>query len=117
MIGNYAPPQGLLLLGRVDHNAAGITAVKRLSPGTAELIRVWVRPAFRGLGLTSALLDHALAAARAMHVRSIRLETSPAIMPRAYSMYRARGFNAIVPYSGLEQHAADIVAMELELDG
>jgi GNAT superfamily N-acetyltransferase len=104
--------------GRVDivaSQAAGITAIRLIEPGVAELKRVWVRPEFRGQGIASLMLDHALEHARMMIAHTIRLETAPAIMPHAHAMYLARGFQPIQPYSGLAQHAPDVVAMELSL--
>ena len=95
--------------------AAGITAVRLIGPGVAELKRVWVRPEFRGQGIASLMLNHALEHARMMIAHTIRLETAPAIMPHAHAMYLARGFQPIQPYSGLAQHAPDVVAMELSL--
>lgn len=101
---------------RIDRSIpAGITAVRLIEPGIAELKRVWVRPEFRGRGIASLLLDHALMHARAMIAHTMRLETAPAIMPHAHAMYIARGFRPIRPYSGLVQHAPDVVAMELSL--
>lgn len=120
----FEPPRACFLMalanstrddGLIESVPAGITAVRLIEPGIAELKRVWVRPQFRDRGIASMLLDLAIEKARAMLAHTMRLETAPAIMPRAHAMYLARGFRVIEPYSGLPQHAPDVVAMELPL--
>ncbi|MGH7503473.1 MAG: GNAT family N-acetyltransferase [Longimicrobiales bacterium] len=113
---HYSPPGACLLLGHMKSEPAGVTAVRILEPGIAELKRVWVRPHFRNMGLASRLLDCAFIRARAMGALSLRLETSPSIMPRAHAMYLNRGFQPIPHYSELERHASDVVAMELRIE-
>ena len=69
------------------------------APGaSSELKRLWVRDAFRGLGLGHALTAAALDAARAIGYRSIKLDTLPSIMPNAVAMYRSFGFVECEPY-------------------
>jgi ribosomal protein S18 acetylase RimI-like enzyme len=99
--GGYAPPDGRLLLAE-DGGAAGCVALRRLgaaSSGTAcELKRLWVRPAFRGRHAGRTLATAALAAARAIGYRHIKLDTLPAIMPAAVALYRDLGFTECAPY-------------------
>jgi putative acetyltransferase len=99
--GSYAPPGGRLLLAE-DGKTAGCVALRRLSiepSGTAcELKRLWVRPGFRGRHVGRALTEEALAAARAIGYRQIKLDTLPAIMPAAVALYRDLGFTDCAPY-------------------
>jgi ribosomal protein S18 acetylase RimI-like enzyme len=99
--GAYAPPGGRLLLAE-DGATAGCVALRRLavepSGDTCELKRLWVRPGFRGRQLGRTLTAEALAAARAIGYRQIKLDTLPAIMPAAVALYRELGFTDCPPY-------------------
>jgi ribosomal protein S18 acetylase RimI-like enzyme len=96
--GDYAPPQGRLLLARLGGDLAGCVALHPLEPGICEMKRLYVRPQFRGQGLGKALLNAVLAEARAIGYQRIRLDTVEPIMQDAVRMYRAYGFFEIAPY-------------------
>jgi GNAT superfamily N-acetyltransferase len=96
--GAYAPPRGRLLLARVDGGPAGCGALRPLSGEAAELKRMWVRPAFRGLGLGRALALALLEAARSEGYARARLDTLPA-MTEAQALYRSLGFREVAPYN------------------
>src|SRR5260221_14028338 len=61
--GIYAPPDGCLLLGYKDSEAAGCVAFKKIDQIVCELKRLYVRPDARGTGigfdLVKTLIDHA----------------------------------------------------------
>ena len=56
--GDYAPPRGALLLAKVNGAVAGCCALRPLDSSdyvnAAEMKRLYVRPAFRGIGLGAA---------------------------------------------------------------
>lgn len=95
--GEYAPPGGRLLLARHDGAPAGCVTLRRLDAGTCELRRLYVRPSCRGAGLGRQLTLAALAAARAMAYRRVRLNTLPS-MTSARVLYAELGFREIPPY-------------------
>ncbi|HET6859875.1 MAG TPA: GNAT family N-acetyltransferase [Streptomyces sp.] len=86
-----APPTGEFLVGRADGVAAGCIGVRVAEPDTAELTRVYVRPAFRGSGGAGLLMDAAEAAARALGVKRVRLDTRNDLV-EARALYARHGF-------------------------
>jgi putative acetyltransferase len=111
--GMYAPPRGRLLLAVEDGRAAGCVGLHGWDGGAAEMKRLYVRPDFRGRGLGRALTDAALAEARAIGYRAVRLDTIPSMMQAAVSMYRELGFREIAPYR--ENPIAGALYLELLL--
>lgn len=95
--GVYARPAGVLLLAVVGGEPAGCVALRPLGDGAAELKRLYVRPAHRGLGLGRRLVTEALCHAVAAGYAAVRLDTVPA-MADAARLYTALGFRDIPPY-------------------
>jgi GNAT superfamily N-acetyltransferase len=89
--GAYAPPSGRLALAKVDGKPAGCIALRRVDAHRAEAKRLYVRPAFRGIGLGRALMEWAMAEARAAGYREIVGDTMPA-MRDALALYERMGF-------------------------
>ena len=95
--GDYVAPQGGLWLARVKGQAAGCVALRPLGDGVGEVKRLFVRPAFRHVGLGRALAEKARDEARRCGHRALRLETVP-VMREAIALYRSLGFQEIPPY-------------------
>ena len=109
----YAPSAGGLVLARVDGAAAGAVGFRPLERGICELKRLFVRPAYRRLGLGRILAERIIAEARAISYRAIRLDTIGRSMPAAIALYRALGFREIPAYAF--NPMADAIFMELDL--
>ena len=99
--GEYANPQGALLLALVDGDVAGCCALRPLSsvdyPNAAEMKRLYVRAPYRGLGLGRQLAEAALDAARIGGYHCVLLDTLDD-MESARALYEDLGFVGIPPY-------------------
>jgi putative acetyltransferase len=95
--GRYAPPQGRLLLAVRADELAGCVALRSLEPGVCEMKRLFVRPAYRGLGVGRLLVDQIMQEAINAGYGRMRLDTLPS-MTSALTLYRQLGFREIAPY-------------------
>ena len=89
--GAYAPPGGRLALATSGGQLAGCIALRRADALHAEAKRLYVRPAFRGLGLGRALMEWAMAEAREAGYAEIVGDTMP-VMRDALALYERMGF-------------------------
>jgi GNAT superfamily N-acetyltransferase len=96
--GDYAPPEGRLLLAHYDAQLAACAALHKLDPGICEMKRLYLRPQFRGKGLGRALADRIIAEARQIGYQRMRLDTVKPVMKDAVAMYRKIGFREIASY-------------------
>ena len=94
--GDYAPPQGALLLAEVEGAVAGCVALRPLDGDACEMKRLYARPAFRGCGVGRALTTAIMAEARRIGYARMRLDTLP-VMTEAQALYQRLGFTEIPP--------------------
>jgi ribosomal protein S18 acetylase RimI-like enzyme len=99
--GEYAEPRGTLLLACVDGEFAGCCALRPLDSSdytnAAEMKRLYVRKAFRGLGLGRQLTEAILDAAHKAGYGCVLLDTLDE-MESARALYEDLGFEEIPPY-------------------
>ena len=84
------PPGGLFLVATLHGEPAGCGAIKFHPAAPAEIKRMWVAPAARGLGLGRRLLASLEAHAVAGGAQAARLETNRTL-GEAISLYRSAG--------------------------
>jgi putative acetyltransferase len=90
-------PQVAFLVARVDGKALGCGALVDSGEGWAELKRMFVSPAARGMKLGRRLLEEIEAIAGRSGARVLRLEMG-GLQPEALGLYRAAGFVEIGPF-------------------
>jgi putative acetyltransferase len=99
--GEYTEPRGALLLAWVNGAVAGCCALRPYDvcdyANAAEMKRLYVRPAYRGLGLGRLLTEGILDAARAAAYHCVLLDTLDD-MEAARALYEDLGFVEIPPY-------------------
>ena len=111
--GDYAPPNGRLLLAEYDGQLAGCVALHKLQTDICEMKRLYLRPLFRGKGLGRKLAEAVITEARKIGYRRMRLDTVAPVMQDAVAMYRRLGFKEIAPYRPNPMEGT--MYMELEL--
>jgi len=111
--GSYARPDGRRLLASVKDKTAGCVGLRRLDPEVCEMKRLYVRPAYRGLGAGRMLAEAIVAEAGSAGYQRMRLDTL-STMVGALAVYRKLGFRDIAPYR--DNPIPGVVYLELELD-
>jgi DNA-binding MarR family transcriptional regulator/GNAT superfamily N-acetyltransferase len=92
------PPAGLLLVATLHGEPVGCGALKFHDGAPAEIKRMWVAPAARGLGLGRRLLTELEGRAAAREIRTLRLETNRALA-EAIGLYRAAGYREVAAFN------------------
>ena len=95
--GLFTLPHGLFLLAEAGQEIAGCVGLLRHTPDTAEVKRLYVRPAYRGQGLGEKLMHTLMERARLLDYQQLILDAVPQTSV-AQGLYRAIGFQESAPY-------------------
>jgi GNAT superfamily N-acetyltransferase len=104
-------------VARLADTAVGVGALKPVDEATAEIKRMYVRPAAQGLGVGRAILACLVQEARAERYATVRLETLR-FMTTAQAIYRAFGFVEVARFDGSEvaNTILEPITIYMELD-
>jgi DNA-binding MarR family transcriptional regulator len=92
------PPAGQFFVVYVHGEPLGCGAVKHHVDAPAEIKRMWIAPAARGLGLGRRLLETLEACAREGGAQVARLETG-AVLTEALALYASTGWFEVPPFN------------------
>jgi GNAT superfamily N-acetyltransferase len=96
-------PAGVFMIAKLHDQLVGCGGVKLHGRTPAELKRMWVSPAARGLGIGRRLLEQLELHAHDAGACAVRLETNRALR-EAISLYRQCGYVEVAPFNK-EPHA------------
>jgi ribosomal protein S18 acetylase RimI-like enzyme len=98
--GNYAPPEGALLLaldGRISLGCGALRRLGNIMDLTCEMKRLYVRPENRGAGHGRQLARHLIREAVRLGYATMVLDTLERLAP-AMALYESLGFVRTEPY-------------------
>lgn len=87
-------PNGTFIVARLGNMPIGCVGVKGNGGNRAEIKRMWIAPAARGLGLAHRLMITAEDSARDLGIDTLRLDTNSTLF-EAVSLYRKMGWTEI----------------------
>lgn len=97
-LGEFIAPRGSFLLARSDGTVAACGAVQRIDADTGEIKRMWVDPAWRGLGLGWRMLAALERRSGDLGYRTVVLDTN-ASLAEAIALYESAGYEPTDRYN------------------
>jgi len=95
--GDYAEPNGVILLAQSGGKTEGCAALRKIDDETCEMKRLFVRPRFRGRKIGRLLAERIIKEGKRIGYKKMRLDTTPQ-MKEAIQLYKSLGFREIKPY-------------------
>jgi len=89
--GQYAEPEGRIVLAWQHDSVVGCAALRRVNDSTCELKRVYVRPGTRGNSVGRQLVEYVINEARHQHYSRMCLDVLPEFVA-AQNLYGSIGF-------------------------
>ncbi len=108
----YSPPQGCIILAKLNGKTLGCIALKPIGEGICEMKRLFVRSEGRGTGLGRKLVEELIRFAKESAYKSMKLDTV-AKLKEAIALYRSVGFVETAPY--VYNPLSDVLYFELKL--
>lgn len=108
----YGLPFGRMYLALIDGKTAGCVALTKNDEEYCEIKRLYVRPEYRGLHISSILTEQIIKDARHIGYKYLRLDTFP-FMEKAIKLYERYGFYYIEKYNNNPAQTA--IFMQLNL--
>jgi GNAT superfamily N-acetyltransferase len=96
-VAEFAPPQGIFVIGRDDGQPVACGGVRLVEPDLGELKRMYVVPAARRRGIARALLARLEHEAGQLGATRLRLETG-LHQPEAIALYASAGYVDAEPF-------------------
>ncbi|MET3924961.1 helix-turn-helix domain-containing GNAT family N-acetyltransferase [Devosia sp. 2618] len=87
-------PRGSFIIALSDGQPLGCVGLKGTDKGYAEVKRLWIAPAARGLGMSHRLMAELERIAADLGINVLRLDTNKAL-PEALALYRKTGWTEI----------------------
>ncbi|HEY3304145.1 MAG TPA: GNAT family N-acetyltransferase [Candidatus Binatia bacterium] len=95
--GEYALPNGCIVLARQNENVVGCVALRKWDETISEMKRLYLIPEARGKGIGRKLAEAVILRAKEMGYRRMRLDTVSS-MEAANNLYVSLGFRPIPAY-------------------
>ena len=111
--GDYAAPDGRLLVACAGPHVVGCAALRPLEGRDCEMKRLYVMPAYRGQGIARTLAEKLVSEANVAGYRRILLDTLDS-MVTARALYASLGFKEVSAYYHNPIPGAVYLAKELQ---
>ncbi len=95
--GDYAPPNGILLLAKDGSDAVGCAALRKLDEGICEMKRLYVKPRYQGKGFGCRLAQKLIEDAARIGYNWMYLDTLERLKA-ANTLYKSLGFERTTAY-------------------
>lgn len=109
----YGLPEGRLYLLIAEGQTAGCIGLRKIDETRCEMKRLYIRPQFRGKGLSKMLVERVITDAERIGYHYMLLDTLP-FLKEAIALYEKYGFYRIDAYN--DSPVKNSIFMRLDLD-